>query len=218
MPRWIASACVFSTLVTLAPAAAAKVPRAAEEDRAAEAEAPSRRPVALTVNPLAFAIQRYGGNVELVPIPHHAVVISAYVQSVPVTLTRRIARTVIGPVVDKAQIRDGVSASPGGEIGYRLYSGSRGASGVFVGASFDVTPLAYARLVDGGVIELSPLYAVGGSLDVGAQLVTSFGLTVGGGLGVMALAYSLPSEKERLPMDFAPHILPRVLFATGWSF
>lgn len=168
------------------------------------------RPVAVTLNPLGFAVERYGMNVEILPASHHAIVASAYLQSTPVWLVKSI--------VGRDLITGEPGASPGGEIGYRLYSGSRGADGLFVGTSFVVMPLAYPRVADSLTsVELRRFTATGAALDIGAQKVTSSGFTVGAGIGVMALAYDLPADNHRIPIAFEPHVLPRVLLTTGWS-
>lgn len=176
----------------------------------------TRRPVALTINPLAFVIQRYGGNVEWSFARHNALVVSGYVQSVPVEMVR--------PFAGEIEIRD-KNASPGlgGELGYRLYSGRRGADGLFLGASFVAMPVAYPRVgaVDARSsqpsIELARVYGVGGAIDIGAQTVTSWGLTIGGGLGASFLAYDFPNDPSRLPYSL-PGVLPRLLLQTGYSF
>jgi hypothetical protein len=186
-----------------------------ERERSARQD-DTRRPVALTINPLAFVIQRYGGNVEWSFARHHALVTSGYVQSVPVEMVR--------PFAGEFEIKD-KNATPGfgGELGYRLYSGKRGADGLFIGGSFVAMPVAYPRL--GGIdpaattatVELARIYGVGGAIDVGAQTVTSWGLTIGGGLGASFLAYDYPNDPSRLPYSL-PNVLPRLLLQTGYSF
>ncbi len=183
----------------------------ADDGRARDsAQRDTRRPLALTVNPLAFVIQRYGGNVEYSFLPHHAIVGTVYAQSLPVSMVR--------PFAGNVAIRDAAS-SPGfgGELGYRLYSGGRGADGLFIGGSVLAMPLAYPRLARDLAVELERVYGVGGAVDIGAQTVTSFGLTIGGGIGVSLLAYDMPNDPSRLPFAM-PHVLPRLLLQTGYSF
>jgi hypothetical protein len=169
-----------------------------------------RHPVALTMNPLGFVIQRYGGNLEYSFVPHHAATASLYVQSVPVEMVR--------PFASGVEIRDRAAApSFGGEIGYRLYSGRGGAEGLFIGGSFVAMPIAYPRLGPDFGVELERVYGTGGAIDIGAQTVTSFGLTIGGGLGASFLAYDMPNDLRRLPFAM-PNVLPRLLLQTGYSF
>jgi hypothetical protein len=175
----------------------------------------ARRPVALTINPLAFVIERYGANFEYSFLPHHVVVASGYVQTVPVEMVRPFMPA-------NVQIRDGAtSPSLGGEIGYRLYSGRTGANGLFIGGSFVAMPLAYPRLTSAtmgrATVELERMYGFGGAVDVGAQVITSFGLTLGGGLGATFLSYEEVKDSSRLPIAM-PSVLPRMLLQTGYAF
>lgn len=171
----------------------------------------SRKHVTVTVNPLGIAIERYGANIEVVPVPHHAIVGSLYAQSVPTWMARSVS--------GRSEINESAGSSLGGEIGYRLYSGTVGADGLFAGASFVSMPLAYPRLADDlRSADLRRFTASGAALDIGVQKVTSSGFTIGGGIGVMYLAYSLPEDTRRIPLAIEPHVLPRLLLAAGWSF
>lgn len=171
----------------------------------------TRKPVTVTVNPLGLAIQRYGANVEVVPVPHHAIVGSLYSQSIPVWLIKDVS--------GRDEINKQGGASLGGELGYRLYSGKVGADGVFVGASFVSMPLAYPRLAsDLASADLVRFSALGAALDVGVQKVTASGFTIGGGVGVMYLDYTVPKDWRTIALTMEPHVLPRLLLTAGWSF
>src|SRR5690606_19062202 len=91
----IVLALVASSVFATSGAPAASEGRERAEDARQEG---TRCPVALTVNPLGFLIQRYGGNVEWSFAPHHAITTSAYVQSVPVEMVR--------PFAGEIEIRD----------------------------------------------------------------------------------------------------------------
>lgn len=112
----------------------------------------------------------------------------------------------------------------GGELGYRFYSGTEGAHGLFVGMSGVAMPIAYPRATPDFRTEVVSFHAYGGAIDVGAQAITSSGFTIGGGLGVMYLAYTPPALVRGLPSGLPrpelpePHVLPRLLLAAGWSF
>ncbi len=171
----------------------------------------TRRPVAVTLNLLAVAMDRYGANLELSPAPHHAVAGSAYYQSLPIWAVRAIA--------GQDAIKDRGATSFGGELGYRYYTGRRGADGFFVGGSFVAMPLAYPRVsTDFRSIELRHFIATGAALDIGVQKVFGSGFTLGGGAGVMYLGYDVPSDNRRVLSGFEPHVLPRLLLMAGWSF
>jgi hypothetical protein len=184
----------------------------AQEGARPRVEDESTKPIAVTVNPAALLIGRYGGNVEVVVARHHAIVASGYAQAYTLTLVRNMI-----PPEARDHLRD-APLTAGGEIGYRLYSGSRGADGLFVGPSFLLTPLVYPAIANHDTIELVPYHVPGVAVDVGAQAVTSIGLTIGGGIGVEYLAYQLPNDPHRVPIGVEPHWLPRVLLQAGWSF
>ena len=198
----------------LASLSAVSAAHAQDEDRPhppRESQDDTRKPIAVTVNPLGLAIERYGANVEASPLPHHVFTGSLYAQSIPVGLVKSLS--------GRNEINDAGGSSLGGELGYRLYSGSVGADGLFVGGSFVSTPLAYPRLdLDMRSADLVRFNALGAAFDLGVQKVTSSGFTIGGGVGVMYLSYSLPNDIRRLPIGFEPHVLPRLLLAAGWSF
>jgi hypothetical protein len=206
----LASPALALLVLALAASEAAAATETEPERRRAGQEDTGRRPVALTFNPLGLVIQRYGGNVEYSFAPHHVVAGTLYVQSVPVEMVR--------PFASGVEIRD-PSTSPGfgGELGYRLYSGRKGAHGLFVGGSLVAMPVAYPRLGRDFVVELERVYGMGGAIDVGAQGITSFGLTIGGGIGASFLAYDMPDDPRRLPFTI-PTVLPRLLLQTGYAF
>lgn len=212
-------------LVSAAIASCSRTSAAREDERAAPPESrqeSTRRPLALTVNPLGFIIERYGGNVEWSPAPHHALIASGYMQSLPVGLVRPLMH----PITDHIRVGDG-STSPafGGEIGYRLYSGKNGPEGIFLGCSFVAMPFAYLRApqvltiksLPNYSVEVERVYGYGGAIDFGAQTITSFGLTVGGGIGASLLSYDMPQDDKRLPIAMPP-ILPRLLLSMGYAF
>ncbi len=178
-------------------------PRASQDD--------TRRPIAVTINPLGLAFERYGANVEASPLPHHVFTGSLYTQAVPTWLVKSVS--------GHDEIHDSAGSSLGGELGYRLYSGTVGADGLFVGGSFVSMPLAYPRLdADLRSADIVRFNALGAAFDLGVQKVTSSGFTIGGGLGVMVLSYDMPQDNRRIPIGFEPHVLPRLLLAAGYSF
>jgi hypothetical protein len=176
----------------------------------------TRRRLTLAVNPLPILAGRYGMDLELMPAAHHAIVSSAWLQTFPTAVLERLLPSGI-------DTRGGAQARLGGELGYRLYSGKGGPEGLFIGGSGVLMPLALPRLRSDLHTEVVSFDAYGGALDIGAQVITSAGLTIGGGLGAMALAYTppasapLPAGAPKVTVAL-PHVLPRILFATGWSF
>lgn len=171
--------------------------------------------VAITLNPMPMAIGRFGGNVEVLAAPHHAFIGSFFVQSYPTGILQMLMPSV--------KLGEGPKPLVGGEVGYRYYTGRASPSGLFVGPSFVAMPFAYPRVNENLDAELVAFHAYGAALDFGAQLVTSGGFTFGGGLGVMALAYTPPASVAppagvQVPSYPEPHVLPRLLVSAGWAF
>jgi hypothetical protein len=208
--------------VTLAATSPAHPPRDAISPALPPRDAPAASPAAswtratVTLNPTPMAFGRYGGNVELVPTAHHAIVLSGFFQTFPPWLVRRL-------VPSSAETGSGTPSRPGGELGYRFYTGQRGASGLFVGPSAIAMPLVQPRLGQDLHGEVVSFTAYGAALDIGVQAITDAGLTIGGGLGVMYLMYTPPPSPTppsgvSAPPWIEPHVLPRLLFTAGWSF
>jgi hypothetical protein len=202
---------------SVAPPPAQDAPLLPVTSGEASAAEPRRawRPVTLTLNPAPMALGRYGGNLEIVPLPHHAIVLSGYMQTFPAWMLRRLL---------PSNVEVGAPPSrPGGEIGYRFYTGARGASGLFLGPSAVAMPIVYPHLGPDLKGDVASFYAYGGAFDIGLQAITDAGFTIGGGLGVMYLAYTPPASVTpppgvSAPSFIEPHILPRALIAAGWSF
>lgn len=173
------------------------------EDRpAAERDDDARRSVALTANPLGLLVSRFSMNVELLPRRHHAAVLTPYFQTSTVGPS--------GAVTDYKTF--------GGELGYRFYTGERGANGFFVGPSL-VLQRSNATTTNTWVGSASAssrdILVYGAALDIGGQHVTPQGWTVGAGVGVMILANDAGATA---PNFRGSGVLPRFLFTVGYSF
>jgi hypothetical protein len=200
------------------PPPAAPVPKLelTNKDKVLVPRADAPRRLSIELNPLSIAGGRYGLNVEVAPFVHHVLVGSAYYQ----TFQPYVLERIMPKAVDSSH---GAPAKVGGEVGYRFYSGRRGANGFFIGASGVLMPLVLPRVTPELKAEPASFYAYGGALDVGIQGITDSGFTIGAGVGAMYLAYNAP-ESAKLPANvppvksLEPHFLPRVLLAAGWSF
>ena len=174
------------------------------------------RRVTVSLNPVPMALGRFGANAELLVAPHHALVLSGYLQSFPSWLVRRFAPS-------NVDVGAGPASRPGGEIGYRFYTGGKEATGLFIGTSALAMPLAYPRITPNLRGDVVSFEGYGGALDIGFQMITDAGFTIGGGLGVMYVAYTPPASVTppagiSVPSLAEPHVLPRLLFAAGWAF
>lgn len=177
------------------------------------AQVPQR--FAITLNPLALIVGRYGANGEVLFARHHAVVASGYLQTFSTTMLRALM-----PSVELAQVPQ---SRLGGELGYRFYSGDAGPTGLFVGPSAVAVPIAYPRVTEELRAEVVSFMAYGAALDVGVQAIIGPGFTLGGGVGVMALAWQPPASAQApagvtAPSYPTPHVLPRLLVMAGWAF
>jgi hypothetical protein len=187
-----------------------------QKDKVIAPKATPRKHISIEVNPIPMIAGRYGGNVEYVPFVHHALTASVFYQ----TFSSQTLGIVMPKAVDTSA---GAQARLGGEVGYRFYSGHIGPNGFFAGASGVATPLALPRVRPDLHTEVVSFQTFGAAVDIGAQWVSDWGITIGAGIGGMYLFYDAP-KSAALPAGAPsisvpqPHILPRVLLAAGWSF
>jgi hypothetical protein len=81
--------------------------------------------IALTVNALNLIVGRYAANLEYQPVPHHGVIVTPHFDHLSGD-----------PLWDGSRGHDRDTLTGGGvELGYRLYTGSRGFNGLFIGPS-----------------------------------------------------------------------------------
>jgi hypothetical protein len=180
-----------------APAAAAEKPQAADEDG-------DLKRLSLELNPLGFAIGRYGVSGEYMLARHHAVTLNPFYTSTSIKVNDKEVGSLSGF---------------GGELGYRFYTGSRGANGFFVGPS--VLFASYSS--ESAVTKASQSFtAMGGALDIGGQFIIGPGVVVGFGGGLQYTKNSEELNTDGLNLASAViaggGIRPRVLLAVGYSF
>jgi hypothetical protein len=165
-----------------------------------------RRWLALTINPIAPLIGRWGGNIELLPKAHHGIVLSgSYVSRADCCTSDPSGAAGTNPN-NSGLLRGGF-----GELGYRYYTSSHGPAGLFIGPSLVTGVLATGSE---GTLSL-----VGGALDVGGQFIFH-GFVFGAGAGVQALHASKVIAKTDDPtVDVLTQsmIAPRVLASIGYA-
>lgn len=187
-----------------APTAAAPAPKEDPDDRPAD---DPFRSIGLTANPLSLILLRIGLNIDYLPAPHHAITVNPFGQFISVG--------------DKGSIGGETSyTNIGGELGYRFYTGRRGANGFFVGPFFTLMNSSASTSVTlaGKTTESSAsLLSYGGGVDLGGQHVFKSGFTIGGGAGVMYLKSSATAANTSTTVKF-DGALPRFLFTIGYSF
>jgi len=179
------------------PAAAAEKPQAADENG-------DLKRLSLELNPLGLAIGRYSIAGEYMLARHHAVTLSPFFTSTSV----KVNGTEVGSL-----------SGFGGELGYRFYTGSKGANGFFVGPS--VLFASYKSDSITGNTSQS-FTAMGGALDLGGQFIIGPGVVLGFGGGLQYTKNSEEINTDNLNLASAViaggGVRPRLLLAVGYSF
>jgi hypothetical protein len=205
--RKLSALFLASSLVLAASAAQAQNPVDRPSDGRADRE-DTHKQFTATANPLSFGIGRYGADLQWLPAQHHAILFNPFFSST----TAHVDSEVNGVKASYDEKFSGV----GGEIGYRFYTGERGANGFFVGPSLLLG--TYTAKANGG--DSVAFNSVGYAVDIGGQHVFSNGLTIGGGFGMQHTKVN--KDFTDLPLTAA--ILagggwrPRFLLSLGYSF
>ena len=180
-------------------------------DVALREPAPPRRYLALELNPLAgLALHRWGGNIILAPLEHHAIIVNpyhAYARTFPINLYDDNGNPIKLPV----QFFNGWGA----ELGYRYYTGRGGLRGLFLGPSVFADWMT-AKAQDGS--ETKYVY-YGVAADVGYQaLITDrVSLSFGAGLQYGLPNRDIPRQGFQAKYYANPILLPRLLISIGWA-
>jgi hypothetical protein len=180
-------------------------------DVALHEPAPPRRYLALELNPLAgFALHRWGGNIIVAPLEHHAIIVNpfhAYERTYPINLYDDNGNPLKLPVQR--------FYGWGGELGYRYYTGQGGLRGLFVGPSlFADWTTVFAQ--DGS--QTSYVY-YGVAADVGYQILISdrVSLSLGAGLQYGRPSKDIPRQGFQAKYYANLILLPRLLISLGWA-
>jgi hypothetical protein len=220
--RFVSFAFSFASLFVASVASAAEItppaPVAASEDVAAGG-APAdgaRRVVAVEITPLGLFVGHYGGALEIVPAPHHGLVLSAYYARVESGDRQFLQPDPNNPIAIPTNRYTGV----GGEIGYRYYFGRLGPHGLYVGPSFLVG--SYTADIAGVTAARSSVgyHDIGGALDLGYQAL--FGpvvVGIGAGVQYVHVDTSLPwSNDLYTEVSTRSAVRPRASFTLGVAF
>jgi hypothetical protein len=171
----------------------------------AAAEEKSFKSFSVELNPLAATIGRYSAQVEWLPLTHHAVVLNPHVDHTSYSISAG------GASIDQSL------TGFGGELGYRFYTGSRGANGFYVGPSFLIT----SYTASSGPASTS-FSNIGAALDVGGQFILGPGIVIGGGFGLQYTSVSTGADTNGLPLAAAVMggggVRPRFLLSVGYAF
>jgi len=174
----------------------------------------SFRNISLGVNPLGIAIGRYSIQGEYLFAKHHAITLNPFFAHAPVTVT-----------VNGQEVDGGSLNGFGGELGYRLYTGTRGPNGFFVGPS--VLFGSYSQSAPSGTQAAGSkgsdsFVAYGGALDIGGQAIIGPGIVLGGGFGLQYTSTSQDLNTDNLNLASAiiagGGVRPRFLLTLAYAF
>ena len=175
------------------------------------AQAAPRRLAAVEWNPLTLLVGKVSGNVVLVPVSHHALILTPFYVSA--TTAPIYVFDDSGNATQTPQQR---FRGWGGELGYRYYSGERGPRGWFAGPSL-ILGWMTATAQDGTTLGYLDY---GLAADIGYQLLIDddIALSLGAGLQYTRTSKGIPSQQ--FPADTYSNDLvrPRALLSLGWAF
>jgi hypothetical protein len=167
---------------------------------------PPRRVATIEWNPVSLVINRLSANVEIVPVDHHALVLS------PFYFNSRTSSFTDGSVEVPSQRFEGF----GGEIGYRYYWGRGGPRGLFIGPSLLLAEVQ-ATAVNGSKTSIDD---VGIAADIGYQMLVAERWVVSLGAGGQYTFTSKSIPDQQMPANIYANagVQPRILFALGCAF
>jgi hypothetical protein len=173
---------------------------------------PPRRFVAVEWNPLPlFTIGRLSADVVIVPVDHHALVVTPFYERVGT-----LPIDVFDDQGNATQLPQQTFEGFGAEIGYRYYTGRGGPRGLFVGPS--LVAAAMRATAQNGTTTSYVDY--GFAVDVGYQmlLADAVSLSLGAGLQYTTPDRSIPDQQFPADIYANSRVFPRVLAGLGWSF
>jgi hypothetical protein len=173
---------------------------------------PPRRTFTLELNPLPLvSIAKVSGNLVVVPIEHHALVLAPFYTS---TTTEPIF--VYDENGNGTQLPAQKFTGFGTELGYRYYAGAAGPRGLFLGPSLVVAWMS-ATAAGGATTDFTDL---GVAADVGyeALIADRVALALGGGVQVLTTSKPIPSQQFPAKVYANGGVLPRFLLSIGLAF
>jgi hypothetical protein len=172
---------------------------------------PPRRILALELNPLAgFALHRWGGNIIVAPLEHHAIILNpfhTYARTYPINLYDDNGNTILLP----AQSFNGWGA----ELGYRYYTGRGGLRGLFLGPSLFADWMT-VEAQDGSKTKYV-YYGLAADVGYQALITDSISISFGGGLQYGRPSKDIPRQGFQAKYYANPIVLPRLLISLGWA-
>jgi hypothetical protein len=170
---------------------------------------PPWRTVAIELNPVPLlTIGKLSANLLIVPVEHHAIVLSPFYTS---TTTAPIF--VYDDQGHGTQLPEQKFTGFGAELGYRYYFGAAGPRGLFLGPSLVVARMT-ATAGDGTKTDFIDL---GVAADMGYELLVAdrIAVSLGAGLQVITTSKTIPDQQFPAKIYANGGVLPRVLFSIG---
>ena len=198
-----------SFAVTFAPARAGLAQTLRPPDVVVHDAPEPRRFLSIGWNPLpTFTIGKASADVVLVPVSHHALVVSpfyAWTTTVPIF--------VFDDSGAATQLPEQRFTGFGAEIGYRYYAGDGGPRGFFAGPSLIVGSFT-ATAANG---TKTAYLDYGFAADVGYErlLAGRVAITFGGGLQVTTPSKSIPDQQFPANLYANTLVRPRLLLSVG---
>jgi hypothetical protein len=189
--------------------AEAPAPADAPVDVVIHDTAPPQRWLSLEFNPLPLIIGKVSVNVVIVPVDHHALVLSPFY----VTTT---TEPIYADNGESLQLPQQKFSGFGGEIGYRYYTGLGGPRGFFAGPSLILGAMG-AKAQNGSTTDYLDW---GVAADVGYEMLVVDSLAIAVGAGVQYTTPSTTIPNQQFPADVYSNskVLPRALASIGWAF
>ena len=199
-----------ATSANVAPPVAASAPRASDPLHQAPLTWPDgpRRRFALLYDPFSIALSRYGLTLQLIPVSHHALILTGYYMY---TNTNSDSNN---------NFRGG-----GGEIGYHYFFGHNGPRGLHIGPSFLLGHFDGVHFDDNHVQsgDAVHFFTWGVAADIGWQAILLDRLVLGVSAGVQ---YEQPTVStnvlpiQELPAGYYTNrgVHPRLQIHVGFAF
>jgi hypothetical protein len=176
---------------------------------------PPARVVTLQWNPVDLVYERLSANLQIVPVSHHALVLTPFYFDSQTAAFTQSGTDSAGNAVN-VQVPSQKFEGFGGEIGYRYFTGLAGPRGFFIGPSFVIADVqatagsgAQTTIMDYGI-----------AVDAGYQMLVADNWAVSLGLGAeyVFTSKSLPDQQWPANIYANSGFHPRPLFALGYAF
>ncbi len=177
---------------------------------------PSPRRLAIELDPLPLIadLGKLQADLVIVPIDHHALVVSPFYTSTataPIVLQDASGNPML-------QLPEQIFRGVGLELGYRYYHGRGGPRGFFVGPSLIFAAMLekQGQFGDGSHTSYQDL---GLAVDAGYQVLIANEVSLAFGAGVQGLITSKSIPEQQFPAKLYGNsgVWPRLLFSIGWA-